>query len=50
MQSVKVLLVLISHLCVYLSNEILKDLELENYTLLLFIELEMCITNRFLRE
>lgn len=47
MQSVKVLLVLISHLCVYvyLSNGILKDIELEENTLLLFIELKKCITN-----
>lgn len=49
MQSVKVLLILVSHLCVcvYLSNGILKDLELEDDTL--FIILKMCITNHCIR-
>lgn len=35
--------------CVYLSNGILKDLELEDDTLLLFIILKMCITNHCIR-
>lgn len=37
-------------MCLYLSNGILKDLELEDDTMLLFIELKRCVLQTVVAE